>query len=263
MTWRGLNWRSVSKGMRRPSSSSLRTLRTRLSWRRYQAMERWRAWRPRAGTWRASVNVVIAVPPCPHSGGVVDRAGGWRRCWSRAGLRLRRMPRGRGRLRRHGQGGSAACRVRRFEAKLEFEDGVPAVEVAAVAEDGVEVVQHALEDLAAGDRCEERLGIGGPDLERAEPGEQLRAVNAGALLERVDVDGVLGAAVADDEVARGTNAIALEPDALGNFHVHKRKRYGDPGAPLDYLIEVAVRRVGIVFGVPVEAMNAKELVLDG
>jgi len=60
-----------------------------------------------------------------------------------------------------------------------------------------------------------------------------------------------------------TDAIALEPDALGNFHVDQRKRDRDAGAPFDDAIEVAVLRVGVVFGIPMEAMNAKELVVDG
>jgi hypothetical protein len=47
--------------------------------------------------------------------------------------------------------------VPRFEAVLEFNHRQPTLEVAAFAVDQMQVVQHALHDLAASDRSEERL----------------------------------------------------------------------------------------------------------
>src|SRR5688572_427859 len=143
--------------------------------------------------------------------------------------------------------------VPRLQAKQEVDDRAPTADVAALTEDGVQVQEHPLKELPAGHSGDERLSAGAVEVVAAQAGEQLFAVEAGALVEGVDEDRGLGAATADDEVAGIADSLAEEADALGNLHIDQRESNREAGPTPDDLVEVAVGGVAVVLGVPMEA----------
>ena len=102
-----------------------------------------------------------------------------------------------------------------LKAMLKLHHRKPILKLAALAEHHMQVVEHPLQDLAPGDRREERFRAGRANLMDAQAGEELLPVDPGTLLERVDVGRFLGAAVTDDEVAGKTDPVALKADPLG------------------------------------------------
>jgi hypothetical protein len=126
----------------------------------------------------------------------------------------------------------------------------------------MEVVEHALEDLAASYGRKKGFCPDGPEIVTAEASEKFLAVEAGALLERVNESGILGSAVANDEVARESDTVAFEADALRNLHVDQRERDRDSNASADDFIEETVSRIRVVLGVAAKVAYAEELVVD-
>ena len=127
----------------------------------------------------------------------------------------------------------------------------------------MKVVEHSLQDLAAGDGGQVGLGARPAEGHAAQAGEQLFAVEARALLKRIDVDRLLGLAAAHNEVAREADAIAAQAHALGDLHVDQRERDGDAGTALHHAVQVAIFGRGVFASVPVEAVLDEQPVGNG
>ena len=150
-----------------------------------------------------------------------------------------------------------------FDHEQQIYDETPRCGVSLAAEDGVKVVEHALEQLAACDGGEERFRAGTSEVHAAQPGQELRTVEACALVKRVDIDRRLRATTADEKVARVSDAVAGKSDTLCHFYVDKRKSDGNARAAGNDLVQIAISRVVIGAGVPAKAEDGEELMVDG